>query len=228
MEQRAGNDEIRSAFRKLAFIHHPDRSKGDGLTFIRLHSAYRILTDPGSRKRYDREYNRVFNAAEAKRDLPRATRIPLSRLVYPENIAELARRGLLRKRYGIKERRRHLRIDYDLELPLYPHELGRRLTVDIPVAARRVCPECLGSDTECFFCSGKGQTKTRVVLQITLEGGLTGGQILEINLKSIKAGHLTHFKKPAIRILISVIKIDSPTETQSSVESEKKTESHTA
>jgi DnaJ-class molecular chaperone len=195
-------------------IHHPDRSKDDGLNFIRLHSAYQILTNPRSRKRYDQEYNRVIQNNRAKTASVLTTRIPSSRMVFPENIAELARRGLLRKRYGTRERRRHLRINYDLELPLYPHELGRRLAVDIPVAARRVCPECLGSDTECSFCSGTGQIKTRVIIQITLEGGLTGGQILEINLKEIKAGHLTHFKKPSIRILISIIKVEAQSQKE--------------
>ncbi|OHT01240.1 hypothetical protein TRFO_31983 [Tritrichomonas foetus] len=48
--------EIRSAFRKIAFDHHPDRHKGDEESYkiwLRANDAYDLLTDPQSKLRYD-------------------------------------------------------------------------------------------------------------------------------------------------------------------------------
>ncbi len=200
----ASIDSIRSSFRRLAHILHPDRSGDDGLQFIRLHSAYRILSNPQTREVYDSQYQTFFSSTDESNDSFEQI-IPAARVVFPENIADLARRGLLRKRIPIKLRRHHLRIDYDLELPLYRSELGRRLRVDIPAPAREVCPECMGSDTECFACNGKGSVKKSIIVQLTLAGGLIDGQILDIDLKALRPGRMAHFKKSTLRVRISVI-----------------------
>jgi molecular chaperone DnaJ len=50
-------DEIRTAFRKLAAKHHPDRNPGDASAdqrFKEINAAYQILSDPKKRALYDR------------------------------------------------------------------------------------------------------------------------------------------------------------------------------
>lgn len=52
----AGQEEIRRAFRQLAHRYHPDKSPGvssDDPYFIEILEAYRILSDPISRKKYN-------------------------------------------------------------------------------------------------------------------------------------------------------------------------------
>ncbi len=52
----ASEQEIRSAFRRLARKHHPDMNPGDpGATerFKEISEAYEVLSDPEKRKRYD-------------------------------------------------------------------------------------------------------------------------------------------------------------------------------
>lgn len=51
----ASTDEIREAYRKLAFQWHPDRCSqpGAGEMFDRINKAHAILRDPPSRRRYD-------------------------------------------------------------------------------------------------------------------------------------------------------------------------------
>lgn len=44
--------EIKSAYRKLARIHHPDLG-GDATTFAQINKAYDVLSDADARKRYD-------------------------------------------------------------------------------------------------------------------------------------------------------------------------------
>jgi curved DNA-binding protein CbpA len=51
----ASNDEIRTAFRELAKLYHPDSGNPDQDHFRRLREAYEVLRDPQRRLRYDAE-----------------------------------------------------------------------------------------------------------------------------------------------------------------------------
>jgi molecular chaperone DnaJ len=52
----ASDEEIRKAFRKLAFKYHPDHNHGDGAEekFKEINEAYQVLCDPDKRANYDR------------------------------------------------------------------------------------------------------------------------------------------------------------------------------
>lgn len=67
--------EIRSAYRKLVLIHHPDRSKAaDASTkFARISEAYQVLSDPDQRRAYD---NALVLARE--REVRAAQRVKVS------------------------------------------------------------------------------------------------------------------------------------------------------
>lgn len=52
INRNASDEEIRSAFRKLAMKHHPDRG-GDGDRFKEINEAYSILGDPEKRRSYN-------------------------------------------------------------------------------------------------------------------------------------------------------------------------------
>lgn len=46
-------DEIKTAYKKLALKHHPDKAGGDATTFNKINEAYQILNDPDKRRLYD-------------------------------------------------------------------------------------------------------------------------------------------------------------------------------
>lgn len=57
VDRSATQDEIKSAFRKLAGQHHPDKNPGDDGAherFKQLNAAYQILSDPQKRAAFDR------------------------------------------------------------------------------------------------------------------------------------------------------------------------------
>ena len=57
VERGAGDSEIKSAYRKLALKHHPDRNQGDAAAeelFKEASEAYEILSDADKRAQYDR------------------------------------------------------------------------------------------------------------------------------------------------------------------------------
>ncbi|MGK4003052.1 molecular chaperone DnaJ [Sorangium sp. So ce1036] len=57
VERSSTQDEIKSAFRRLAAQHHPDKNPGDQGAHVRfkeLNAAYQILSDPQKRAAFDR------------------------------------------------------------------------------------------------------------------------------------------------------------------------------
>lgn len=54
----ASQEEIRRAFRRLAHLYHPDKSGGESTEnrhFNDILAAYQVLSDPASRKKYNRQ-----------------------------------------------------------------------------------------------------------------------------------------------------------------------------
>lgn len=73
VKKNASEDEIRSAFRKLARKHHPDVNAGDKAAasrFKEINEAYEVLSDPEKREKYDRfgsqwkQYQRTGGSAD--------------------------------------------------------------------------------------------------------------------------------------------------------------------
>ena len=56
VDRDAGADELQRAFRTLARRHHPDISKAPDAEerFKEINEAYHVLSDPETRRRYDR------------------------------------------------------------------------------------------------------------------------------------------------------------------------------
>lgn len=213
LDPSVDGDLVKKAFRRLAKTHHPDYAGGDGLRFLEIYSAYKVLADPERRIAYDRQYrayqqSRLAPAASGGRRVvvrqgPPRHEIPATRLKFPGTIASLARRGLLRRKFRSRDRRFFLNIDYDLELLLSTKELASRLRIAIPVIARALCPDCRGSNPQCFACNGRGSYKSSRMIHLDLDGGLTDGQIIELNLQGMKPGPLSHFKRRTLRLKIS-------------------------
>src|SRR6188768_2394571 len=56
VSKTASDDEIKSAFRKLARKHHPDVAKDKATAeekFKQINEAYEVLSDPDKRRKYD-------------------------------------------------------------------------------------------------------------------------------------------------------------------------------
>lgn len=49
----AGSEEIKKAYRNLAFRYHPDRSQGNEELMKEVNEAYAVLSNPSKRKEYD-------------------------------------------------------------------------------------------------------------------------------------------------------------------------------
>ena len=68
VQRTVDDDELKSAFRKLALKWHPDRNRGDASSesrFKEINEAYEILKDPEKRVAYDRFGHAAFEPGGA-------------------------------------------------------------------------------------------------------------------------------------------------------------------
>lgn len=165
ISKTASDVEIKTAYRKLAIKHHPDKNPDDPESeekFKEAAEAYAVLSDPSKRASYDRFGHAGVGAgagAGAGFD-PGFTNI--------EDIFDLFGFGdMFGGRAGGGQRstvRRGADLRYDLEITLEDAAAGKEETLKIPRLEK--CEECKGKGTEkgtepetCHNCQGSGQTR---------------------------------------------------------------------
>lgn len=154
----ASQDEIKTAFRKLAAVHHPDRNPGDEGAhdrFKRINAAYQILSDPQKRATYDR-----FGAAAADGGFPGGG-MGFGGGVDVSSIEDLL--GTLFGAFGFqKGQRGDLRKEMTLTFQEAAFGCSRKITYDRAIS----CATCHGSGARpgtrpetCSACSGRGRVR---------------------------------------------------------------------
>jgi len=168
----ASTEEIKKAYRKLAFENHPDKNPGDKAAeerFKEATEAYEVLSDPEKRRRYDQ-----FGAAGVGSgaagfdygayDINDALRA-FMRAFEGESIFEnLFGFGGARPGRHAPSRGSDIRIRLKLTL----EEVATGVKKKIRVSRLVRCPECGGSGARpgtrpvrCPDCGGAGQIRTR-------------------------------------------------------------------
>ena len=157
----AGDGEIKSAFRKLAMKHHPDRNPGDKQSetaFKEINEAYEILKDPQKRAAYDRFGHAAFDGGGMGAGFNADFAASMSDIF--ENIfGDVMGRS---RRAGGRERGADLR--YSIEIPLEEAFTGKTAQVRVPTAV--VCDACSGmgakpgtAPRQCRTCGGYGKVR---------------------------------------------------------------------
>jgi molecular chaperone DnaJ len=164
VSRTANEGELKSAYRKLAMQHHPDRNPGDKKAeekFKEAAEAYAVLADAGKRAAYDRFGHAGVSAtagAGAGFD--------------PETFGDFA--DILGNMFGFGDlfgggRRRGgpqrgADLRYDLEISFVESATGAEPTIQIP--RQESCETCKGSGaaagsspTVCSMCRGQGQVR---------------------------------------------------------------------
>lgn len=159
----ASEKDIKTAYRKLAMKHHPDRSDDPGAEemFKELSEAYAVLSDPDKRQKYDQFGHAGINSQYSQEDLFRGVNFEDLLRGFGaggESIFDMffggggGRRG--------PARGRDLR--YDIDLTLEQASRGLETTIEVPRTEN--CPKCQGSGAKpgtnpvtCSTCRGSGQ-----------------------------------------------------------------------
>jgi molecular chaperone DnaJ len=163
----AGEQEIKSAYRKLALKFHPDRNPGDKAAeeaFKECAEAYAVLADSDKRARYDR----FGHAAVAGAAGGAAGFDPTIFAEFDDIFGSIGDIFGLGGMFGGSRRRggpqRGADLRYDLDITFAQSATGTETTIQIP--RHETCETCTGSGaapgtspTACPQCRGTGQLR---------------------------------------------------------------------
>src|SRR5499425_284610 len=164
VSKSASADELKTAYRKLAMKHHPDRNPGDKSAeqkFKEISEAYDVLRDDQKRAAYDRFGHAAFDQGGARGPGDFGFSGGFAD-IFDEMFGEFmggARRG----GQGGASRGGDLR--YNLEISLEESFRGKQTTIRVPNLV--ACDQCNGSGAEpgyspvsCPTCHGRGRIRT--------------------------------------------------------------------
>ena len=161
----ASDPEIKSAYRKLALKHHPDRNPGDKKAeeqFKECAEAYSVLADSDKRARYDRFGHAAVSGAAGSGGFDPTIFAEFDDIF--GSIGDIFGLGGMfgGRRRGGPQRGADLR--YDLEITFEQSATGIETTIQIP--RQETCETCSGSGaaagsspTTCPQCRGTGQLR---------------------------------------------------------------------
>ena len=164
----AGEADLKSAFRKLAKEHHPDKNPGDKIAeqkFKELAEAYEVLKDPQKRAAYDQFGHAAFEGGRGGPGGPGGFGPDFASSmsdIFDDLFGEFmgGRRGG-RSRDG-RERGADLR--YNMEISLEEAFNGKTAQIRVPTSVG--CETCKGTGakpgtqpTTCSTCGGAGKVR---------------------------------------------------------------------
>ncbi len=160
VDRKAGEEDIKKAYRQAAMAHHPDRNPGDKAAeekFKEAAEAYSVLSDAEKRARYDRFGHQAFGSGGANAG-PQFTNV--------EDIFEAFGGSIFGDLFGGGRRRAGPQAGRDLriELALTLEEVDRGVEKRVEIKRRESCLPCKGSGAKpgttsapCTQCGGRGQ-----------------------------------------------------------------------
>jgi molecular chaperone DnaJ len=165
VSKTATDAELKSAFRKLAMQHHPDKNPGDKAAeakFKELNEAYQCLSDGQKRAAYDRFGHAAFEQGGGGGG-PFGGGFPGGASmgdIFEDLFGEVF--GGARRSSGGRERGADLR--YNLEITLDDAFHGKAATIKVPTSI--TCEACTGSGAKpgskpkkCATCGGHGRVR---------------------------------------------------------------------
>jgi molecular chaperone DnaJ len=157
---------LKSAFRKLAMQHHPDKNPGDKnaeATFKEINEAYQVLSDADKRAAYDRFGHRAFeNGGGGPGGAGFGDGFASSMAdIFEDLFGDMVGRG---KRGSGNGRERGADLRTNLDITLEEAFSGKTASVKVPTAI--TCEACAGTGAKpgskpktCTTCGGHGRVR---------------------------------------------------------------------
>ena len=202
VSKNATEDEIKSAYRKLARKYHPDVNPGDKSAedkFKELNEAYEVLSDPDKRKKYD-TLGQNWKAGQEFRpppgweganveygdfgdigDIFGGGRSAGGFSDFFESLFGSGRRTGRRGGAGFAMRGQ----DVEAEIPLTLEEAHRGVKRTINLQVTEPCPDCRGTGskdgkTVCPTCRGAGAIRRPKSIEVTIPPGVGDGSVIRL------------------------------------------------
>ncbi|MGB9621435.1 MAG: J domain-containing protein [Brevinematia bacterium] len=205
-------DEIKSSFRKLAKTYHPDVSKKNDKDFKIIIEAYKVLSDPELRKKYDEDYLKYRSSKEKvhskkEKKVRKGRFVDQSRVEYKMSFLNLTKAGFdLRKKFSREDFLEEL--GEDIVVYLTDEEVREGAILKIKIPARSVCPVCYGGNRNCYLCDGIGYVNVLEEIQVDIPSGMKDNNYIDIHLSDYpKKRGITKFSFNQIRIRVRWLSI---------------------
>lgn len=163
----ASDAELKSAFRKLAMQHHPDKNPGDAgaeAKFKELNEAYQVLSDPQRRQAYDRFGHAAFDGPGGGGQGFGDDFGSSMADIFDDLFGEFMGRGRGGGGRGGNGRERGADLRYNLEITLEEAFGGKTATIKVPTSI--ACEACTGTGAkpgsrpkQCPTCGGYGRVR---------------------------------------------------------------------
>lgn len=172
LDRSATQDDIKSAFRKAAAKHHPDRNPDDpdaGQRFKEVNAAYQILSDPKKREMFDR-----FGIGDGPRG---GAPGPGGFGGVPFDFSEVSIDGLFGDLLGALGIKVGQAAPLQKEVKISFEEAAFGVTKELAYERVEPCSDCSGSGSapgstpeSCGMCKGRGRVRVQQgVLPIAIE-----------------------------------------------------------
>jgi curved DNA-binding protein len=193
----ATEDEIKSAYRKLARKYHPDVNPGDKSAeekFKELNEAYEVLSDADKRKRYD-QLGQNWKAGEDFRPPPgwEGANVEFGDFgdLFGKGRAQGGFSDFFESLFGGGQGARGGAgfampgQDVEAEIALTLEEAHRGGKRNITLQLTETCPDCRGSGskdgkTVCPTCRGAGAIRRPKSLEVTIPVGVRDGSVIRL------------------------------------------------
>ena len=164
VSRQASDQELKSAYRKMAREHHPDLNPGDHAAeerFKEASEAYQVLSDADKRAAYDRYGHAGVSAAGQGFGGPFAGGVDIGD-IFGDLFGEMFSVGGSTRRATRQQRGDDLRFDLtvDFEAAIFGHE------TEVKIRHLEACGACHGSGSVsgrgpsvCSQCQGRGQVR---------------------------------------------------------------------
>jgi molecular chaperone DnaJ len=166
VERTADDKVLKSAYRRLAMIHHPDKNPGDKAAeakFKAISAAYSCLSDPQKRAAYDRYGHAAFEHQGGGAGGFGAGGADFGDL---GDIFETIFGGAFGGGGGRGQARRGADLRYDMEITLEEAFHGKDAQITVEVSQK--CEPCGGSGAQpgttargCKLCGGHGKVRAQ-------------------------------------------------------------------
>jgi DnaJ-class molecular chaperone len=191
VNQKAGPEKIKRAYRQAAKRYHPDVSSRNEEKFREVQEAYETLSDSKKKLLYDREILDKRSPAVS----------PQSYYSYPLRSYPFSLFNEIDAFFGRFEdfwrdpwsdffrEREQSHQDLSVEITLTPSEARRGCEVPLEIPFRKICRRCRGSgfigELICGLCRGMGEQKLEKKTTVSIPPGVRGGTEMRIPLRDL-------------------------------------------
>ena len=184
VDKNASEDDIKSAFRRLAKKYHPDVSKEENAAekFKEVGEAYAVLSDPEKRKQYDQFGHSAFTNGQGGFSGFEGFDFGSMSDIFEDLFGGMGFGGGRSRARNQNSPRKGQDVLYHMTIDFEEAVYGTKK--DIKILSKTTCPYCHGSGTSyektCSDCHGSGTVTNRKTITVTIPAGIDNGNRLRI------------------------------------------------